>query len=52
LAPRLANRPRGGRYGDVAQAIGNTPLVELDDVAAFVAGLRHPRRVKASHPGH
>jgi cysteine synthase B len=28
-APRLANRPCGGRYGDVVQSIGNTPLVEL-----------------------
>jgi cysteine synthase B len=25
----LRNRPCGGRYGDVVQAIGNTPLVEL-----------------------
>ena len=27
--PRLDNRPCGGRYGDVVQSIGNTPLVEL-----------------------
>jgi [CysO sulfur-carrier protein]-thiocarboxylate-dependent cysteine synthase len=26
---RLSNRPCGGRYGDVVQSIGNTPLVEL-----------------------
>ncbi len=25
----LLNRPCGGRYGDIVQAIGNTPLVEL-----------------------
>src|SRR6266568_5715746 len=25
----LQNRPCGGRYGDIVQAIGNTPLVEL-----------------------
>jgi [CysO sulfur-carrier protein]-thiocarboxylate-dependent cysteine synthase len=25
----LLNRPRGGRYGDVVESIGNTPLVEL-----------------------
>ncbi len=25
----LLNRPCGGRYGDIIQAIGNTPLVEL-----------------------
>jgi cysteine synthase B len=28
-ANRLQNRPCGGRYGDIVQAIGNTPLVEL-----------------------
>jgi [CysO sulfur-carrier protein]-thiocarboxylate-dependent cysteine synthase len=26
---RLQNRPCGGRYGDIVQAIGHTPLVEL-----------------------
>ena len=26
---RLQNRPCGGHYGDIVQAIGNTPLVEL-----------------------
>jgi len=25
----LRNRPCGGRYGDIVQAIGNTPLIEL-----------------------
>jgi [CysO sulfur-carrier protein]-thiocarboxylate-dependent cysteine synthase len=31
MAPpeRLENKPCGGRYGDVVQSIGNTPLVEL-----------------------
>src|SRR2546422_8118352 len=29
LEPRLENKPCGGRYGDIVQAIGNTPLVEL-----------------------
>jgi len=29
MAPELKNRPCGGRYGDIVQAIGNTPLVEL-----------------------
>ena len=28
-AERLGNRPCGGRYGDIVQSIGNTPLVEL-----------------------
>src|SRR6202163_2776806 len=27
--PELHNRPCGGRYGDIIEAIGNTPLVEL-----------------------
>jgi [CysO sulfur-carrier protein]-thiocarboxylate-dependent cysteine synthase len=27
--PPLENKPCGGRYGDIVQAIGNTPLVEL-----------------------
>jgi [CysO sulfur-carrier protein]-thiocarboxylate-dependent cysteine synthase len=26
---RLQNRPCGGRYGDIVESIGNTPLVEL-----------------------
>jgi len=26
---RVANKPCGGRYGDIIQSIGNTPLVEL-----------------------
>ncbi len=29
MAGELLNRPCGGRYGDIVQAIGNTPLVEL-----------------------
>ena len=29
MAQTLQNRPCGGRYGDIVQAIGNTPLVEL-----------------------
>src|ERR1700738_679808 len=28
-APALQNRPCGGRHGDIIEAIGNTPLVEL-----------------------
>ena len=28
-ASRLENKPCGGRYGDIVEAIGNTPLVEL-----------------------
>jgi len=29
LEASLENRPCGGKYGDIVQAIGNTPLVEL-----------------------
>src|SRR5215217_2460787 len=29
VLPPLANRPCGGRYGDLVQSIGNTPLIEL-----------------------
>jgi cysteine synthase len=29
LEPSLDNRPCGGKYGDIVQAIGHTPLVEL-----------------------
>src|SRR5689334_1473321 len=29
IEPGLGNRPCGGRYGDIVEAIGNTPLVEL-----------------------
>jgi cysteine synthase len=29
LEPHLGNRPCGGKYGDIVQSIGNTPLVEL-----------------------
>jgi [CysO sulfur-carrier protein]-thiocarboxylate-dependent cysteine synthase len=29
MEPRLENRPCGGKYADIVQAIGNTPLVEL-----------------------
>src|SRR3954466_14305524 len=35
--PPLENRPCGGRYTDIVQAIGNTPLVELKRLAP------HPR---------
>ncbi|GAC1532856.1 MAG: cysteine synthase [Thermoleophilaceae bacterium] len=29
IEPSLVNRPCGGRYGDIVEAIGHTPLVEL-----------------------
>ena len=30
---RLRNRPCGGRYGDIVQSIGNTPLIELPNLS-------------------
>src|SRR5438477_7579834 len=32
-AERLQNKPCGGRYGDIVQSIGHTPLVELKRVS-------------------
>jgi cysteine synthase len=32
-AERLRNRPCGGRYGDIVQSIGHTPLVELPNLS-------------------
>ena len=29
MAAPMQNRPCGGRYGDIVQSIGHTPLVEL-----------------------
>src|SRR5579862_2388927 len=29
MAERLQNKPCGGRYGDIVQSIGHTPLIEL-----------------------
>ncbi|HEY6397472.1 MAG TPA: pyridoxal-phosphate dependent enzyme, partial [Solirubrobacteraceae bacterium] len=29
MVERLQNRPCGGRYGDIVQSIGHTPLIEL-----------------------
>ena len=33
LEPRLENKPCGGRYGDIVESIGNTPLVELKRIS-------------------
>ncbi len=33
IEPGLGNRPCGGKYGDIVQAIGNTPLVELKRIS-------------------
>jgi cysteine synthase B len=33
IEPRLVNRPCGGKYSDIVQAIGHTPLVELRSIS-------------------
>jgi [CysO sulfur-carrier protein]-thiocarboxylate-dependent cysteine synthase len=33
IGPRLGNRPCGGQYADIVEAIGHTPLVELRRLA-------------------
>src|SRR6201994_2872385 len=32
-AERLQNKPCGGRYGDIVQSIGHTPLIELKSLS-------------------
>ena len=48
-APRLENRPCGGRYGDVVQSIGNTPLVELKRLSPK-AGVRLWAKLESRNP--
>src|SRR6201986_2144794 len=38
MAERLQNKPCGGRYGDIVQAIGHTPLVELKRLSPKAGG--------------
>jgi cysteine synthase B len=45
----LRNRPCGGRYGDIVEAIGNTPLVELKRLAPK-AGVRIYAKLEGSNP--
>jgi cysteine synthase B len=47
--PPLENRPCGGRYGDLVQAIGNTPLVELQAPVAE-AGRAHLGQARVAQP--
>src|SRR3954463_10393858 len=49
MAQRLENRPCGGRYGDIVQAIGNTPLVELKRLSPKPGG-RIWGKVEAHNP--
>jgi len=47
--PLLENRPCGGRYGDIVQAIGNTPLVELKRLAPH-EGVRIWAKLESHNP--
>jgi cysteine synthase B len=48
-ARELANRPCGGRYGDIVQAIGNTPLVELKRLSPK-PGVRLWAKLESANP--
>ncbi|HEV2768837.1 MAG TPA: cysteine synthase family protein [Solirubrobacteraceae bacterium] len=47
--PPLENRPCGGRYGDIVQAIGNTPLVELKRLSPK-PGVRIWAKMESANP--
>jgi [CysO sulfur-carrier protein]-thiocarboxylate-dependent cysteine synthase len=47
--PDLDNRPCGGRYGDIVQAIGNTPLVELKRLSPK-PGVRIWAKLESANP--
>jgi cysteine synthase len=47
--PPLENRPCGGRYGDIVQAIGNTPLVELKRLSPK-PGVRIWAKLESANP--
>jgi cysteine synthase len=49
LEPRLDNRPCGGKYGDIVQAIGNTPLVELKRLSSK-PGVRIYAKLESNNP--
>jgi [CysO sulfur-carrier protein]-thiocarboxylate-dependent cysteine synthase len=49
LEPRLDNKPCGGKYGDIVQAIGNTPLVELKRLSPRV-GVRIYVKLEGHNP--
>jgi cysteine synthase B len=46
---RLRNKPCGGRYGDIVQSIGNTPLVELPGLSPK-AGVRVWAKLEGANP--
>jgi [CysO sulfur-carrier protein]-thiocarboxylate-dependent cysteine synthase len=47
--PRLDNRPCGGKYGDIVEAIGNTPLVELKRLSPK-PGVRIYAKLESANP--
>src|SRR6478736_5432245 len=49
MAERLENKPCGGRYGDIVQAIGHTPLVELKRLSPK-AGVRLWAKLESRNP--
>ncbi len=46
---RLGNKPCGGRYGDIVQSIGNTPLIELPRLSPK-AGVRIWAKLESRNP--
>src|SRR5207248_6327422 len=48
-AERLQNKPCGGRYGDIVQAIGHTPLVELKRMSPK-PGVRIWAKLESNNP--
>src|SRR5438067_12550844 len=49
IEPRLDNRPCGGKYADIVQAIGHTPLVELRRLAPK-PGVRIYAKLEGQNP--
>ncbi|MGI8558603.1 MAG: PLP-dependent cysteine synthase family protein [Solirubrobacteraceae bacterium] len=47
--PFLENKPCGGRYGDIVQSIGNTPLVELKRLSPK-PGVRIWAKLESANP--
>jgi [CysO sulfur-carrier protein]-thiocarboxylate-dependent cysteine synthase len=49
LEPQLDNRPCGGKYGDIVEAIGHTPLVELKRLSPK-PGVRIYAKLEGANP--
>jgi cysteine synthase B len=49
LGPELDNRPCGGKYGDIVEAIGHTPLVELKRLSPK-PGVRIYAKLESANP--